>query len=179
MTDLIIRASHDSDSPAITRTYAHAVIHGTASWELEPPNEEEMARRRLAIVDAGFPYLVAERGGNVLGYCYASAYRPRAAYKATVEDSIYIHPDAQGQGVGKALLGALIQHCEGLGYRQMVTIVGDGYGGSAASLKLHERFGFTVIGIAKSVGFKHGRWLDQVLMQKTLGAGDSTPSPFT
>ncbi len=178
MTDLIIRASHDSDIPAITRIYAHAVIHGTASWELEPPGEEEMTRRRHAIIAAGFPFLVAERGGKVIGYCYAAAYRPRAAYKATVEDSIYIHPDAHGQGVGKALLGALLQRCDELGFRQMVTVVGDGYGGSAASLKLHQHFGFTVIGIAKSVGFKHGRWLDQVLMQKTLGAGDSTPSPF-
>jgi L-amino acid N-acyltransferase YncA len=175
---LLIRPSEPRDLPAIHAAYSHAVVHGTASWEIAPPDEAEMGRRREAVIAAGFPWLVAERAGAVLGYAYAGPYRPRAAYRATVEDSIYLHPDATGQGVGKALLAALLAECERLGFRQIVTVVGDGYGGSLASLKLHEALGFEVIGVARAVGFKHGRWLDQVLMQRALGEGDSSPSPF-
>jgi L-amino acid N-acyltransferase YncA len=175
---ILVRPSQDADLPSIHAIYSHAVINGTASWELQPPTFADMAARHAALLEAGFPFLVAEHDGRVAGYCYASAYRPRAAYKATVEDSIYIHPDAQGRGVGKALLGQLLEVCEAMGFRQMISIIGDGYGNSASSLKLHERFGFEVIGIARAVGFKHGRWLDQVLMQKSLGAGSDSPSPF-
>jgi phosphinothricin acetyltransferase len=183
MTDIVsppfrIRPSTVADLPAILDIYAHAVRHGTASWEIEPPDLAEMGRRRLSIIEAGYPYLVAERDGDVLGYAYASAYRPRAAYRATMEDSIYIDARAQGQGVGRALLGALLDAAEAAGCRQMVAVIGDGFGGSAVSRHLHERLGFTLIGVARAVGFKHGRWLDQVLMQKALGAGDRAPSPF-
>lgn len=175
---LIIRASAETDIPAIHAAYRHAVIHGTASWELTPPDRIEMATRRATIVAAGYPYLVAEYDRQVAGYAYASAYRPRAAYKATVEDSIYIHPEAAGKGIGKALLSALLEQCEALGYRQIIAVIGDGYGGSQASLRLHEALGFEVIGVARGVGYKHGRWLDQVLMQKSLGEGATTCSPF-
>jgi phosphinothricin acetyltransferase len=175
---LILRSSRPEDIPAIHAIYGHAVIHGTASWELTPPELADMAARREAIIAAGYPYLVAELDGAVVGYAYAAAYRPRAAYRATVEDSIYLHPDAVGRGIGRALLAALIDACEALGFRQIVTVVGDGHGGSIASLKLHESLGFRIIGVARAAGFKHGRWLDQVLLQRSLGEGDATPSPF-
>ncbi len=175
---LLIRASTEADIPAIHAIYSHAVIHGTASWELTAPDAAEMAARRLAVIGAGYPYLVAELDGEAAGYAYAGAYRPRAAYRATVEDSIYVRPDAAGRGIGKALLAALLDECERLGFRQVIGVIGDGYGGSLASLKLHEAAGFTLLGVARGVGYKHGRWLDQVLMQKTLGQGDRTPSPF-
>lgn len=176
--NLDIRASRPEDLPAIHAVYSHAVIHGTASWEIEPPDLAEMAGRREAILAGGYPYLVAESGGAVLGYAYAGAYRPRAAYRATVEDSVYVSPDAAGRGVGRALLGALLDELTRLGFRQVVAVIGDGHGGSVASLRLHESLGFTLIGVATAIGFKHGRWLDQVLMQKTLGAGAASPSPF-
>jgi L-amino acid N-acyltransferase YncA len=175
---LIIRPSAPADIAAVHAIYSHAVIHGTASWELTPPEPAEMAARREALLAGGYPYLAAERDGRVVGYAYAGAYRPRAAYRATVEDSIYIHPQAAGQGVGKALLSALLAACEARGFRQMIAVIGDGYGASRASLRLHESAGFTLLGVAREIGFKHGRWLDQVLMQKSLGAGSSTPTPF-
>jgi phosphinothricin acetyltransferase len=135
-----------------------------------------MARRRGALLEAGYPYLVAERGGEVVGYAYASAYRPRAAYRDTVENSVYLRPDAVGRGTGSLLLAALIEACEARGYRQMIAVVG----GSAnvASIRLHERHGFRLVGTLRSVGHKHGSWLDTVLLQRTLGAGDTAaPEP--
>ena len=137
-----------------------------------------MASRRQAILDSGFPYLVGEVEGRVLGYAYAGAYRPRPAYRSTVENSIYIAPTAQGLGIGRLLLDALVQACTERGFRQMIAVIGDGTGASVGSRRLHERAGFRLIGIAEKVGFKHGRWLDQMLMQRELGEGDRTPPEF-
>ncbi|POR45964.1 GNAT family N-acetyltransferase [Bosea psychrotolerans] len=175
MTTLSIRPGLAADIPAIAAIYAHAVLHGTASWEVEPPDEAEMLRRQEAILAGGYPYLVAERDGALLGYAYAGAYRPRPAYRATVENSIYIAPAAQGSGVGAALLAALIEACTARGFRQMIAVIGDGTGASVGSRRLHERAGFRLIGVAEKVGYKHGRWLDQMLMQKELGEADRAP----
>jgi len=172
---LAIRPAEASDIPAIAAIYAHAVLHGTASWELDPPGETEMARRRETILAGGYPYLVAERDGAILGYAYAGAYRPRPAYRATVENSIYIAPGAQGGGIGSALLAALEAECAKRGFRQMIAVIGDGTGASVGSRRLHEKAGFRLIGVAEKVGYKHGRWLDQMLMQKRLGEGDDSP----
>ena len=175
MTMPAIRPADAADIPAITAIYAHAVQHGTASWELDPPDATEMLRRQEAILAGGYPYLVAERGSAILGYAYAGAYRPRPAYRATVENSIYIAPEAQGYGVGAALLDALMTACAARGFRQMIAVIGDGTGASVGSRRLHERAGFRLIGVAEKVGYKHGRWLDQMLMQKELGEGDRAP----
>ncbi|HEY5795467.1 MAG TPA: GNAT family N-acetyltransferase [Bosea sp. (in: a-proteobacteria)] len=172
MTSLSIRPATPTDIPAIAAIYGDAVLNGTASWEIEPPDEAELLRRFEAILASGYPYIVAERDGLILGYAYASAYRPRPAYRATVENSIYIAPEAQGSGVGSALLAALMAECTTRGFRQMIAVIGDGTGGSVGSRRLHERAGFRLIGVAEKVGFKHGRWLDQMLMQKELGEGD-------
>lgn len=172
---IVVRPSTEADLPAITAIYAPAVLHGTASFETEPPDIDEMGRRRLLLVEGGFPYLVAEgSAGEVVGYAYAGPYRPRRAYRFTVEDSIYIAPDRQGQGAGRALLTALVHRCEALGFRQMVAVIGDS--ASAGSIALHGALGFRQAGIVRSVGYKHGRWLDQVLMQLPLGEGDATPA---
>ncbi len=175
MTTPSIRPAVAADIPAITTIYAHAVLHGTASWELDPPDEAEMLRRFEAVAAGGYPYFVAEEAGRLLGYAYAGAYRPRPAYRSTVENSIYIAPDSQGRGVGGALLDALMQECTRRGFRQMIAVIGDGTGASLGSRRLHERAGFRLIGVAEKVGFKHGRWLDQMLMQKDLGEADRTP----
>jgi phosphinothricin acetyltransferase len=175
MTTLSIRPATPADIPAITAIYSHAVLHGTASWEIDPPGEDEMLRRQEAILAGGYPYLAAERDGVLLGYAYAGAYRPRPAYRSTVENSIYLAPSAQGLGVGSALLTALMRACAARGFRQMIAVIGDGTGASVGSRRLHERAGFRLIGVAEKVGFKHGRWLDQMLMQKELGESDSTP----
>jgi phosphinothricin acetyltransferase len=175
MTRFSIRPAAPADTSAIAAIYAHAVLHGTASWELEPPGEDEMLRRFEAVLAGGYPYLVAESEGALLGYAYASAYRPRPAYRSTVENSIYIAPDAQGLGVGQALLAALMQDCAARGFRQMIAVIGDGTGASLGSRRLHERAGFRLIGVAEKVGYKHGRWLDQMLMQKELGEADRAP----
>lgn len=178
---MLLRPSRPADIPAIATIYRDAVLTGTASWELEPPDEPEMARRREAILAGGYPHLVAERNGAVQGYAYASAYRPRPAYRATVENSIYVAPQAKGAGVGRALLQALMAECARLGFRQMVAVIGDGNGSGpnsgAASRRLHEALGFEPAGVVRAIGFKQGRWLDQMLMQKALGPGDGTPLP--
>lgn len=163
---LTIRPSRADDIPAITAIYAPAVAHGTASFELEAPDTAEMARRRAALVDAGYPYLVAEGAEGVLGYAYAGPYRPRPAYRFTVEDSVYVAPHAHRRGVGRALLAALIEASQARGDRQMIAVIGDS--AQAPSIRLHEDFGFRLVGIAREVGFKHGRWLDQVIMQRPL-----------
>jgi phosphinothricin acetyltransferase len=170
---LLVRPSAETDLPAITAIYAHAVIHGTASFELDPPDEAEIARRRNAILEGAYPYLVAENGGEVLGYAYAGPYRTRPAYRSTVEDSIYVAPSAQGQGVGSALLTALIEACEALDFRLMVAVIGDEE--SHGSISLHRSLGFEPAGILKGIGYKHGRWLSTVLMQRPLGRGMSEP----
>ena len=169
----LIRPSDAADVPAITAIYAHAVAHGTASFELEPPTEAEMARRRQGLVEADYPYLVAEQDGALAGYAYAGPYRVRAAYRSTVEDSIYIAPGAQGQGLGRALLAALIDACETRDFRLMVAVIGDE--ASRGSIRLHESLGFTPVGTLPGIGYKHGRWLASVLMARPLGPGATTP----
>jgi phosphinothricin acetyltransferase len=172
--DLLIRPSRDADVAAIVAIYAPAVLDGAASFELEPPDAAEMARRRAALLDNDYPYLVAEIGGEVAGYAYAGPYRPRPAYRHTVEDSVYIAPHRQGAGLGRQLLAALIAACEGDGrFRQMVAVIGDS--ASAVSIALHRAHGFRHVGTIEAVGFKHGRWLDSVLMQRALGEGAATP----
>jgi len=167
-----IRAALPSDIPAIARIYAHAVLHGTASFEIEPPDEAEMARRQRVLLDGGHPYLVAEADGAVLGYAYAGPYRARPAYHWSVEDSVYIAPEAHRRGIGRALLEELIAESERRGFRQMIAVIGDS--AQTPSIELHSALGFRLIGTIVSVGFKHGRWLDSVLMQRALGPGDAT-----
>jgi phosphinothricin acetyltransferase len=173
---LSVRAAVETDVPAITRIYRSAVVDGTASFELEPPDEAEMLRRYRAVTEAGFPYLVCEeQSGAVRGYAYLGQYRPRPAYRFTVENSIYVAPEAHRSGIGRKLLEALIARATDMGYRQMIAVIGDS--GQRASIGLHRALGFTFCGTVHSVGWKHGRWLDQVLMQRPLGDGDSTPPP--
>jgi len=170
---VLVRPSLDTDLPAITAIYAHAVTHGTASFELSAPDETEMTRRRAALLDGGFPYIVAESDGIVLGYAYAGPYRARPAYRSTVEDSIYIAPTAQRQGIGRRLLEALIRESEMRDFRLMVAVIGDEE--SHGSIGLHRGLGFEPVGIFKGVGYKNGRWLSTVLMQRSLGPGISEP----
>jgi len=172
MTTVSLRPARTDDLPAISTIYAAAVTGGTASFELEPPSQEEMRRRFEAITGAGYPYLVAEQHGVILGYAYLNAYRTRPAYRFTVEDSIYVAPQAQGKGVGRLLLAALIAAATAAGFRLMVAVIGDS--AQYASITLHRRLGFTFSGTIHSVGYKHGRWLDSVLMQMPLGLGDRT-----
>ena len=169
MTPLCIRPAAAGDVPAITRIYAHAVEYGTASFEIEPPDEAEMARRLRTMLDNNYPYLVAERAGAIAGYAYANAYRPRPAYRWSVEDSIYVAPDMQGQRIGSQLLARLIAEAEQRGFRQMIAVIGDS--AQAPSIAVHAHAGFTHIGTLRAVGFKLGRWLDTVLMQRALGSG--------
>lgn len=172
MSGLIVRASSEADVARCAEIYGYHVVHGTASFELEPPSLDEMKKRRAGLLDLGLPHLVAERAGRIVGYAYAGNWRPRPAYKYSVEDSIYIDKDAVGQGVGKALLPVLIEQCTRLGKRQMVAVIGDS--AQAASIRLHASCGFEMIGTLTSIGFKFGRWLDSVLMQRALGEGDTT-----
>ncbi|HUN48153.1 MAG TPA: GNAT family N-acetyltransferase [Stellaceae bacterium] len=172
-TTALVRPSRDADTEAIAAIYAHHVSHGVASFELEPPPLEEMRRRRGDLVARGYPHLAAVRDDAVLGYAYAGPYRPRAAYGDTVENSVYLRPDAIGRGIGRMLLETLIRECEARGFRQMIAVVGDS--GNSASIGLHERAGFRRVGVLRSVGYKHGRWLDSVLLQRALGAGDGSP----
>jgi L-amino acid N-acyltransferase YncA len=168
-----IRPAKTSDIPAITRIYAHAVEHGTASFELTPPDKAEMARRMNDLTGKGFPYIVAEIDGVLAGYAYAGPYRTRPAYRHAVENSVYIAPAIHRRGVGRALLAALIEAAEQRGFRQMIAVIGDS-AKQAASIGLHEALGFRHVGILANVGFKHGRWLDSVLMQRELGDGASS-----
>jgi L-amino acid N-acyltransferase YncA len=167
-----IRDATPDDAPAIQAIYAHHVRTGLASFEEEAPTVAEMIARQEAAHRAGYPYLVAVRDGEVLGYAYASAYRPRRAYRFTVEDSVYVRDGLAGGGIGSALLAALIARCEAGPWRQMIAVIGNS--GNAASIALHRRFGFSDVGVLRSVGFKHGQWVDTVLMQRSLGAGDDT-----
>ncbi|EPF2244632.1 N-acetyltransferase family protein [Citrobacter werkmanii] len=161
--------------PAIRDIYAHHVLHGTGSFETDPPDTHEMLARLEKIRSLGLPWVVALQEDKVIGYCYLTRYRERYAYRYTLEDSIYIHPAAQRQGVGKALLRHVIDWAETQGYRQLIAIVGDS--NNQGSLKVHQQVGFTEIGTLKDIGFKHGRWLDTVLMQRNLGEGNSTLPP--
>lgn len=171
---LSLRVAVEGDLPTISAIYADAVLHGTASYELEPPSLAEMTRRFHELHSRHFPYIVAaETGGGVLGYAYAGPYRPRPAYRFTVEDSVYIASPARGRGVGTALLAELLRLSEARGFRQMIAVIGGGTE-HPASVRLHARLGFRQIGVIEGSGFKHGRWLDTVLMQRALGDGTAT-----
>lgn len=170
-----VRASADADLDAIQAIYAHHVLHGIASFEEEPPSAAELAERRAAVLARGLPHLVAEGPEGVLGYAYAGPYRTRSAYRFTVEDSVYVAPGMAGRGIGRALLARVIAACEAAGCRRMVAVIGDS--GNRGSIALHEALGFTHAGVLPSVGFKHGRWVDSVLMQRPLGPGDETLPP--
>jgi phosphinothricin acetyltransferase len=172
MSAIVIRPATPIDIPAIARIYAEAVEHGTASFELEAPDDAEMMRRMQSLLDGGFPYLAAEIDGVLGGYAYAGPYRPRRAYHFSVEDSIYVDPGAQRKGVGRALLHRLIEECERRGYRQMIAVIGDS--AQTPSIELHRAAGFRMIGAIENVGFKFDRWLDTVLMQRALGPGAGT-----
>lgn len=172
-----VRPAETDDLPAITAIYADAVENGCASFELVPPDLAEMAVRFAGIRDAGLPWLVAEIDGRLLGYAYAGPYRTRPAYRFTLEDSVYVHPAAKGTGVGRALLVALLAAAEALGARQLIAVIGDS--GNAASIGLHAALGFTPAGLLRSAGWKHGRWVDSVLMQRPLGPGADTPPDET
>jgi len=168
---LLIRPSENADLAAITEIYGQAVRTGTASFELIPPDEPEMAGRRQAVVQAGLPWLTAERDGRVLGYAYAAPFRPRPAYRFCLENSIYVDAQARGRGVGAWLLAELMARCEAWGARQMVAVIGDS--GNQPSIQLHARLGFRHAGQIEHVGWKFGRWLDVVFMQRPLGQGGS------
>lgn len=168
-----VRDAETGDLPAVQAIYGHHVRHGLASFEEEPPSLDEIGRRFAAVHAAGLPYLAAEApDGNVIGYAYAGQYRPRPGYRFSLEDSVYVAPGGEGRGVGRALLSELLARCTGLGYRQMVAIIGDS--ANLASIRLHESQGFAMMGTLRSIGFKHGRWVDSVLMQRALGEGDDT-----
>jgi len=173
MSNATIRPATPADIAAITGVYADAVRHGTATFEIEPPDEAEMARRQHVLIAKGYPYLVAEKAGAVVGYAYAGPYRDRPAYNWCVEDSIYIVPQFHRQGIGRALLARLVGESEARGFRQMLGVVGDS--ANTGSVAVHAALGFRLIGTFQSVGFKHGRWLDTVLMQRPLGTSDTTP----
>ena len=168
-----VRESVDADIPRITEIYGRSVRDETASFELVEPDEAEMARRRLALLDAGYPYLVAELNGSVGGYAYAGAFRPRPAYGLTVESTVYVDPDIQRGGIGRALMRRIIAECEARGFRQMIAIVGGSE--HIASIAFHKSLGFVDAGTVKSVGYKHSTWLDTVYLQLALGPGDTTP----
>ena len=170
----LLRPSTDADLPAITAIYADNVLHGTGTFELEPPDQAEMTRRRADVLAKGLPWLVAERGGTVLGYAYANHFRPRRAYRFCLEDSIYLHPDARRRGVGRLLLAELIARCEAAGARQMLAVIGDSANGG--SIGVHRTLGFEHTGVLKAAGWKFGRWLDVVLMQRALNTG-ATDAP--
>jgi L-amino acid N-acyltransferase YncA len=169
---MLIRAAQPQDLAVITAIYDHAVRHGTASFELEPPDAGEMTRRYETLRRGGYPYLVAEIDGELLGYAYAGPYRARPAYHWSVEDSIYIAPRSHRRGIGRALIERLIAEAEAAGFRQMIAVIGDS--ANAGSIELHRAAGFRMVGTFDNVGFKFGRWLDSVLMQRPLGAGAAT-----
>jgi L-amino acid N-acyltransferase YncA len=175
MSAVEIRPASEADLPAITAIYEHAVLKGTATFELVPPDLAEMRRRFDALISGGFPYLAATLDGRVVGYAYAGAYRPRPAYRFTVENSIYLDPAIHRQGIGLKLMQRLIEECTARGHRQMIAVIGDS--ANAGSLGVHTRCGFQMIGTHPNVGLKFGRWLDIVMMQLPLGAGATTVPP--
>jgi L-amino acid N-acyltransferase YncA len=167
-----IRPTTAADLPAITEIYEQAVLYGTATFELIPPDLDEMTRRFGVLTEGGFPYFVAALEGRVVGYAYAGAYRPRPAYRFTVENSVYLKPSTHRRGIGLQLMQRLIAECEARGYRQMIAVIGDS--ANAGSIGVHARTGFQMIGTHPNVGFKFGRWLDTVMMQRALGEGATT-----
>lgn len=170
---LVIADASIEDMAAIQQIYAHHVLYGVASFEETPPSRDEMQERRNKVLAAGLPWLVARLDGHVVGYCYATPYRPRPAYRYTVEDSVYIAEGLQGHGIGKALLSSLIARCEQGPWRQMLAVIGNAQG-NAGSLALHSKLGFSSVGTLSGVGFKFGGWLDTHIMQRTLGEGRHT-----
>jgi phosphinothricin acetyltransferase len=167
-----VRASQEADITAITAIYAHHVLHGTGTFEIDPPGSAHMAMRRTDVLGKGLPYLVAEQAGQVVGFAYCNWFKPRPAYRFSAEDSIYVADSARGQGVGRQLLHALACQAEAAGVRKLLAVIGDS--ANTGSIGLHRALGFTEVGVMRSVGWKHGAWRDIVLMEKTLGAGDST-----
>lgn len=172
MNNILVTLSRDEDIPAISGIYAHHVRTGLGSFETDPPSPTEMSQRYIKLRSRDFPFLVARQNDRVVGYAYAGPYRERRAYRFTVEDSIYVDPTFVGRGVGKMLLDALIRECESRDFRQMIAVIGDS--GNLPSIKLHERCGFRSVGVFRSVGFKHDRWVDVVLMQRSIGDADET-----
>ncbi len=168
-----IRASRDQDLPAISAIYAHHVRHGTGTFETSAPSQTEMAMRRADVLDKGLPYLVAEEDGRILGFAYCQWFKPRPAYRFSAEDSIYLHPGAVGRGLGRQLLAQLCLQAEQAGLRKLIAVIGDG--ANASSIGVHRSLGFTHVGVVKSCGWKFGRWLDIVLMEKPLGQADTSP----
>ena len=177
MSLLEIRPTTAADLPAITGIYEHAVLYGTATFELTPPDLAEMTRRFATLMEGGYPYFVATLDGRVVGYAYAGAYRPRPAYRFTVENSVYLEPAIHRRGIGLQLLQRLIVESEARGYRQMIAVIGDS--ANAGSIGVHTKCGFDMIGTHPNVGFKFGRWLDTVMMQLALGEGGSTLPPIS
>lgn len=169
----LIRPSTEADLPAITRIYAHHVLHGTGTFETTPPTPEEMAGRRADVRGKGLPWLVAEEAGEVIGYAYGNWFKPRPAYRFSVEDSIYLAPEAAGKGLGRALLAELLATLERSGIRKVMAVIGDA--ANAGSIGVHTALGFQHVGVVKACGWKCGRWLDIVLMEKPLGLADSCP----
>ena len=167
-----VRASQEADITAITAIYAHHVLHGTGTFEIDPPGSADMAMRRADVLGKGLPYLVAEQAGQVVGFAYCNWFKPRPAYRFSAEDSIYVADSARGQGVGRQLLHALACQAEAAGVRKLLAVIGDS--ANTGSIGLHRALGFTEVGVMRSVGWKHGAWRDIVLMEKPLGAGDST-----
>ena len=168
----LIRPSRDDDVAAITAIYAHHVLHGTGSFETEPPSGQDMALRRADVLAKGLPYLVAEEAGQVLGFAYCNWFKPRPAYRFSAEDSIYVADAARGRGLGRQLLEALAMQAEAAGVRKLLAVIGDS--ANAGSIGVHRAAGFTDVGVMRSVGWKFGAWRDIVLMEKPLGAGDTT-----
>lgn len=174
---LLVRPSRPADLPALTAIYGWHAEHGSGTFELEGPEQDEMARRRDDVLAKGLPWLVAERGSEVLGYAYANQFRPRPAFRYALEDSIYLAPTAQGQGIGRLLLAELIARCEAAGARQMFALIGDS--ANAASIGVHRALGFTDAGLMRAAGWKFGRWLDVVILQRQLGLGDEAAPTAT
>lgn len=173
MKSPLIRPSRDEDLPVIAQLYGHHVLHGTGTFETTPPTVEEMAARRADVLAKGLPWLVAEVDGRVVGFAYGNWFKPRPAYRYSVEDSIYVAPDAVGRGLGRALLAELLLQLEVRGIRKVMAVIGDS--ANAGSIGLHTALGFQRVGVVRSCGWKFGRWLDIVLMEKSLGTGDTTP----
>lgn len=171
----IIRPSLEKDIPAITAIYAHHVLTGTGTFEIDPPSEADMTSRRADVLSKGLPYIVAEEAGQVIGYAYCTWFKPRPAYRFSAEDSIYLAPGVHGKGIGRALLAELTAQAERVGIRKLIAVIGDS--NNAGSVGVHRSLGFTHVGVLKSCGWKFNQWLDVVMMEKALGLGDTTPAP--
>lgn len=171
--NLVLRSSQDGDLSAITSIYAHHVRHGTGTFEIDPPSLEDMRQRRADVLAKGLPYLVAEEAGQILGFAYCNWFKPRPAYRFSAEDSIYLTPSAHGRGLGRALLSELAVQAQAAGIRKLIAVIGDS--DNAGSIGVHRSVGFTEVGVLRSCGWKFERWLDVVMMEMTLGAGDKRP----